>query len=58
MNIVTFLIGLIAIILCGVLLFSSIKRTPKSLRGYYGKYYILLSVLGVICGLVLVLISV
>lgn len=57
MNILTLILGVIEIISFGVLLVCSIKRTPTNLKGYYGKFYKLFTVLGMLGGLVLVLFS-
>ena len=50
-----FIIGGALLIVAAIIsLFISVKRTPSSLRGYYGFWYIIISILATIGGAALI----
>ena len=48
------IIGIIIIVLVILSFIRSIVRTPDHLRGYYGKWYLILSIIGLVAGLLLI----
>lgn len=48
------ILGIVIIVLVILSFIRSIVKTPVSLRGYYGKWYLILSSIGVIAGILLI----
>jgi hypothetical protein len=51
-----FLIGIIIIIATVISFIISITRTPENLRGFYGLWYFIISVIAIIAAVLLILI--
>ena len=56
-NIIALIVGIVLVIGTIVSVVSSIGNTPDNLRGFYGGFYAIISVFGLIGGIVLILLS-
>ena len=57
MNIIAFIIGILLIAGTVISVLSSVNQTPDNLRGFYGGFYSLISIFGLLGGIALVLLS-
>ena len=49
-NIIAFIVGIALVIGTVISLVSSVRKTPINLRGFYGGFYTIISVFGLIGG--------
>ena len=57
MGIIAFIIGIFLVVGTGASRISSLCKTPKNLRGYYGDFYSIISVFGFLGGVGLIALS-
>ena len=56
-SIIMFITGIVLIVGTLISIFSSLSRTPENLRGFYGFFYTIIALTGLIGGIVLVVFS-
>ena len=56
-NVLFFVIGIIATVLTGITSVVAIAGTPANLRGFYSKKYLLIGLVGVAAGFAMIVLS-
>ena len=57
-NIVALIIGILLLVGTIVSLICSVGKTPDNLRGFYGRFYTIISAFGILGGIGLIILSI